>query len=258
MFEWNLNSVLTLFWLSLSAITLLIGTWLLIDTKINLSAINFIIQRLYLHGKLTNKGCIPKSYYIHFYILGLVINILLFLSHLSHILLFIPLIFHLYRRLYECLYIHKFTSKMNFLYYFCGLIHYPFVGLTIISDYKYSYTTITFSRYFFALILFISISYIQHNVHLILANMSRSQNENYPIPYGHWIFDYLSCPDKIAEIFIYCAFFIGSHRTSSMAALFVWVLINQSLSALLNHQWYYQHYKEIYPSKRRALLPFII
>ncbi|CAF3700778.1 unnamed protein product [Rotaria socialis] len=258
MFEWNLNLCFTFFWLSLAAGTLLLGIWLLIDTKINLPFINFIIQHLYLHGKLTDQGYIPKSYYIHFYIIGLIINIVLFISHLSYFLLFIPLILHIYRRLYECFYVHKFNSKMNFLYYFCGSIHYPCFGLTIIIDYQYSYTNITFINYFAALILFSSTSYIQYNVHFVLANLKRSQNEIYPIPYGHWIFDYLSCPNYIAEIFIYCSFLIASHRTSAMAALFIWVFVHQSLSALLNHQWYRRYYRELYPLGRCALIPFIL
>ncbi|CAF2399984.1 unnamed protein product [Rotaria sp. Silwood2] len=258
MFEWNLNLLITFFWLSLSAIILLSGIWLLIDCHINFSIINIILRRLYLHNKLINQGNIPKSYYIHFYIIGFIINFILFLSHLSYFLLFILFILHIIRRLYECIYINKYRSKINFVYYFYGLIHYPCVGLTIIIDYKYPYTNINIQKYFFGLIIFFYASYVQYNIHITYIKMKRLQNELYPIPYGYWIFNYFSCPNYIAEIFIYSSFFIASHRTSAMASLFIWIFVNQSLSALLNHQWYYRHYKELYPSNRCALIPFII
>ncbi|CAF0904133.1 unnamed protein product [Rotaria sordida] len=258
MFEWNLNLLITFFWLSLSAIILLSGIWLLIDCQMDLSIINIILQRLYLHNKLKNQGSIPKSYYIHFYIIGCIINFILFLYHLSYFLLFILFILHIIRRLYECIYINKYKSKINFLYYFYGLIHYPCVGLTIIIDYKYSYTNINIQKYFFALIIFFYASYIQYNIHLTFIKIKRLQNDLYPIPYGYWIFNYFSCPNYITEIFIYYSFFIASHRTSAMASLFIWILVNQSLSALLNHQWYYRHYKKLYPSNRYALIPFIL
>jgi len=257
MLELNLNLLITFFWLFLSAGILLPGIWLLIDYKINHSIINIILQRFYHYDKLTNHGSIPKSYFLHFYLISLLINLILLIFHLSCFFLFILFILHLSRRLYECIYIHKFHSKINFFYYFFGLIYYPCVGLTIIIDYKYSYTNIQFLKYIFALILFFNASYIQYNVHLTLANMIRYQNEIYPIPNGYWIFNYFSSPNNITEIFIYISFLIASHRTSAMTSLIVWVFLNQSLSALLNHRWYSKYYKELYPSKRCVLIPFI-
>ncbi|CAF3728381.1 unnamed protein product [Rotaria sp. Silwood1] len=38
----------------------------------------------------------------------------------------------------------------------------------------------------------------------------------------------------------------------------IWVIINQCLSALLSHRWYCQHYGEMYPSKRCAIIPYIL
>lgn len=258
MWEWNLNLLITFFWLSLSAGILLPGIWSLIDCKINHSIINLILQRFSHYDKLTNHGFIPKSYFLHFYLIGLVINLILFLFHLSFFLLFILFILHLFRRLYECLYIQKYTSNINFFSYLFGLIQYPCIGLTIIIDYKYSYTNINILKYFFALILFFNASYIQYNIHLTLANLKRYENEIYPIPNGYWLFNYLTSPNYIAEIFIYISFFIASHRTSAMASLIIWVFVNQTLSALLNHRWYRRYYKQLYPTKRCALIPFIL
>ncbi|CAF1258240.1 unnamed protein product [Adineta steineri] len=148
---------------------------------------------------------------------------------------------------------------MNFFYYIFHFIYYPCVGLTIISDYQYSYTNITIMKYIFSLFVFLNASYIQYNIHLTLEKQNPiEQNEIKPIPYGYWIFNYFSCPNSIIEIIIYLSFFLTSHRTSAMASLLVWVFTNQSLSALLNHRWFCRYYKDSYPTKRRALIPFIL
>jgi hypothetical protein len=249
--EINLNLLLTFFWLSLSAGIILLGIWLLIDCQINLSIINIILQNFYTSDKTPNYSDIPKSYFVHFYIIGILINFILFLNHLSSFFLFIIFLFYLSRRLYESLYIYKSKvhTKINFLHYLFGLIYYPCVGLTILIDKKYSYTNISLIKYFLALILFFNANYIQHHVHLTLA-----KNNSYPILNDYWIFNYFSSPNSITEIFIYMSFLIASHRTSAMTSLCVWVFLNQSLSALLNQRWYGRYY----PSNRYALIPFIL
>ena len=246
MWEWNLNFFITFFWLFLSAGLLLLGMWFLLDSQMDLSRMNPILQYLNFYDKLSNNGLISKWYFLHIYLLGLVINFFLFFSHLSYFLLFILFLLHLIRRLYECLYVHQFTGNVNLLYYLIGLIHYPCVGLTIITDYNYSSNKIHLSKYFLALILFFLASYIQYHVHLTLAKFIRNEQ-----PTGYW----LSSPNSIAEIFIYLSFLLASHRTSAMTALMVWVFVNQSFSTLLNHRWYY---RDFYPLKRSALIPFIL
>jgi hypothetical protein len=260
MFEWNGNLLLTFSWLSLSAAVLLPGMWLFIDGQLNHSFLNRILQYLCLHGRLTNRSGISKSYFLHFYIVGLLINLVLFVLHLPSFLLFLLFLLHISRRLYECLHVHDYASetKVGYLYYFLRLVHYPCVGVTIIVDYKYSYAHLTLSRYFLALILFFNASYIQYNVHSTLAKRTRSKQDAAPLSNGHWLFNYFSSPNYLAEALIYVAFYIASCRTSAMASLLVWVFVNQSLSALLNHRWYCQHYLNVYSTKRYALIPFLL
>jgi hypothetical protein len=268
MFEIDMNLLLSFFWLSISAGVLLPGIWLLIDGKTNLTIVNIILQRFYLFGKLKNEnkdkeqvlGDVPKSYFLHFYIIGLVINIALFAFYRSSFLLFTIFICHMFRRLYECMYVHDFrpTSTMSFIHYLIGIIHYPFVGLTIITDDTYSYESSSILTFGFAFLLFMNASYIQYRVHLALADNRHTENENYPIPNNYWLFEYLSCPNYIAEILIYISFLLISHRTLCFISLTIWVIVNQCLSALLAHRWYCRHYGQLYSSKRRALIPFIL
>jgi 3-oxo-5-alpha-steroid 4-dehydrogenase 3 len=264
----DINILLTFFWLFLSAGVLVPGIWLLIDGKTNLTIINLILQRFYLFGKLKNEKKtktkiftdIPKSYFLHFYLLGLIINIPLMIFSRVAIILFTIFICHMLRRLYECFYIHQFgsNSTMSLIHYLIGLIHYPLVGLTILIDRKYSNQNPSLFNYFFAILLFLIASYIQYQVHLILGKIQRTEKENYPIPNGYWAFEYFSCPNYITEIFLYISFLLISHRTSCFMSLVIWVIVNQCLSALLTQRWYHQHYGQIYPSKRCALIPFIL
>lgn len=267
MIEIDINLLLTFFWLGISAGILLPGIWLLIEGKTNIPIVNLILQRFYLFGKLKNEnknkkkifGDVPKSYFLHFYILGLLFNIPLFLLTRSAVFLFIIFIGHMFRRLYECMYIHHFgeNSTMSFIHYLVGLIHYPLVGLTIFIDNTSNDKNLSILNYCLALLLFIPASYIQYQVHLTLAKNRRKEKENYPIPNGYWAFEYFSCPNYIAEIFIYMSFLCLSHHTSCFISLVIWVIVNQCLSSLLTHRWYCQYYGQNYPPKRFALIPFI-
>lgn len=262
------NLIFTFFWLLLSAGILVPGLWLLIDGKFPLTLIDFILQRFYIFGKLKNEnqnkrkifGDLPKSYFLHFYILALLINLPLFIIFRSAILLSTLFLCHILRRLYECFYVHRFgpNSTMSIIHYLVGLFHYPMVGLTILVDYEYSDYQPSFIIICLSLFLFFNASYVQYRVHLTLANIRRNTNENYPIPHGYWPFKYFSSPNYIAEIVLYISFWLISHHTSSFLSLLIWVLVNQSLSALFAHQWYRQHYGNEYPSNRYALIPFLV
>ncbi|UJR09767.1 hypothetical protein I4U23_013994 [Adineta vaga] len=269
MFEININLLLSLFWLGISIGVLLPGLWLLLDGQTNITIINIILQRFYLFGKLKNAtkdkkkvfSDVPKCYFRHFYIIGLLINIPLFLLYRSSWFLYILFLCHMLRRLYECFYIHFYSSNatMSFIHYLIGIIHYPTVGLTIIVDNYYGVKHFSLLCSCFALVLFLNASYIQYRVHSTLANNRRTKTtEIYPIPYGYWLFEYFSCPNYIAEIFIYISFYLLSQQTLTFMFLTMWVIINQSLSALLTHRWYCEHYHGSYPAKRCALIPLIL
>lgn len=224
----------------------------------HISLFDFFIKHFNLSIKLNRQGSIPKSYYYYCFLIGLVINVILFLFHISFLFLFIFFLCHLCRRLYECLYIQHYQSKMTIIEYLFELIHYPCVGLTIIADYKYSYTNLNLYKYLFGVILFSYASYFQYHSHLTLAKLNRNSEQIYPIPVGHWIFEYISSPNVLLEFVIYLSILIASHRTSAMASLIVWIFVKQTFSALFKHRWYLRYYQNSYPSKRCALIPFLI
>ncbi|RWS02523.1 polyprenol reductase-like protein, partial [Dinothrombium tinctorium] len=77
------------------------------------------------------------------------------------------------------------------------------------------------------------------------------------IPKGGW-FEFVSCPHYFAEILIYFSFcFIFAGRHITWWIIFSFVLINQVVSAIYNHQWYLDAFKN-YPKHRKAVIPFLI
>lgn len=253
MFAANANLLLTFAWLSLSAGVLLPGTWLLIGGQLHSPVVNRLLQCVCPRRRSADHGGISKSYFLYFYLVGLVINLSLFVLHLSSFVLFPLFLLHICRRVYECLHMHTDGSqtKVSFLYYFLQLIHYPCVGVTIVVDCKFSYSDLTLSRCFLALIVFFNASYVQHHVRAARAKRT-------PVAHGHWLLDHLTSPNHLAEMLIYVAFYIASYRTSAMAALLVWVFVSQTLSAVLNHRWDCQRDPNVGSTKRYALVPFLL
>lgn len=68
----------------------------------------------------------------------------------------------------------------------------------------------------------------------------------------------VSCPHYFAEILIYisiCIVFNGRSTTWWMVCGFV--VINQLIVGLFNHQWYHTTFKH-YPKSRKAVIPFVL
>ena len=268
MFELDANLLLSLYWLAISAGVLLPGVWLLSGVKTSFQLLNTLLQRFYLFGKLKNTdqvkrnllSDVPKRYFAHFYLVGLAVNLPLFVYFRSSIFLHLLFLLHISRRLYECMFVHQSTSNstMSFFHYLIGILHYPCVGATIITDHDYAHGSPSFFSSCLGLTLFLIASYIQHRVHVTFAKNRRTEKGEYPIPNGYWPFDYLSCPNYLAEMVIYLAFLLISHRSWCMLCLSIWVLANQSLAALLAHRWYLQQYGSLYPSNRRAFIPYLL
>lgn len=79
----------------------------------------------------------------------------------------------------------------------------------------------------------------------------------YAIPQGDW-FRWVSCPHYAAEVIMYAclAAILGARNTTGLM-LFVWVLVNQTVAALMSHFWYQDKFKD-YPADRRAIFPKLL
>ena len=83
----------------------------------------------------------------------------------------------------------------------------------------------------------------------------KSKNEGYIIPNGK-LYKYISCPNYFGEMLEWLGFAI---MTFSLPAFifFLWTVANLFPRAIATHKWYKKSFDN-YPSKRKAILPFII
>ncbi|KAM4049728.1 polyprenal reductase isoform 2-T2 [Anomaloglossus baeobatrachus] len=113
----------------------------------------------------------------------------------------------------------------------------------------------------FGALLYIWASLHQNRCHMILAGLRKDKSGkvvtlHHVMPSGDW-FENVSCPHYFAELLIYIsiAFLFGlTHLTWWLQVLFV--LFNQSLAAILCHEFYHQKF-DSYPANRKAFIPFV-
>jgi 3-oxo-5-alpha-steroid 4-dehydrogenase 3 len=143
-----------------------------------------------------------------------------------------------------------------------GIGHYLLVTLSIIADPDAIFmdrlmqpvNLIVLASGF---LLFIYSSYHQHQCNNILAEIKRSNDFQYAIPQGDW-FEFVICPHYAAEILLYFSFvMMTSGRNYTIWIIFIWVSINQSISAKMTSDWYQNKFRDCGPVARYKLVPFI-
>lgn len=250
-----------------------------------------LLSLLSSHGKTFQSSSdwwsiqVPKRYFGHFYIFGIVSFFLSCRINNSSWTLApaqILLLLHLLRRLYECHYVHQFrpTSHMHLEGYLLGVGHYAILPLVFIMRPSADGTYLTFpSAAFCSFNLWMQYEQFVH--HHILARIRGHSNKRptYVLPPRERWFQSVLCPHYLAEILIYIswAFLLSSQGTDPAVSfgkasstwnailkigfeyrhwfLFVWVAINLTVSALRNRDWYKcQSTSET----RAALVPYLI
>lgn len=171
--------------------------------------------RLYYYFIHDRKFTIHKRRFIDFYIAGIIIALIMILhfnNYLTRMMLPIYLLLtHLFRRYYECKWVHQSNSPMSQMHlagYLLGLVHYiclPFIllpsyhhyqsayandcstcaitreALSIISscskddDVQQQYTILASVVYILPIAGCVYFQYIQHRHHVILANLRKSK-----------------------------------------------------------------------------------
>lgn len=177
---------------------------------------------------------------------------------------------HSLRRLLECFYVSVYSGGVIHLAQYClGIGYYFLLGITVLDHAHLDYKKVTVTElllqlhwyHLFGCLLYIWASLHQHRCHVILADLRKDKSGKivtmkHVMPSGDW-FEIVSCPHYFAELLIYIsiAFLFGlAHLTWWLLVLFV--LFNQSLAAILCHEFYYQKF-DSYPAHRKALIPFV-
>ncbi|KAM3937556.1 polyprenal reductase [Leptodactylus fuscus] len=177
---------------------------------------------------------------------------------------------HSLRRLLECFYVSVYSGGViNLAHYCLGIFYYFMIGITALDHVKLDHKKVTVTdllnqfHWFHGVgcLLYIWASWHHHRCHVILANLRKDKSGNilsmnHVMPSGDW-FELVSCPHYFAELLIYIsiAFLFGlTHLTWWLLVLFV--LFNQSLLAILCHEYYLQKF-DSYPVHRKAFIPYV-
>lgn len=92
----------------------------------------------------------------------------------------------------------------------------------------------------------------------ILVKLRKNKNDHgYKIPYG-FLYEYISSPNYFCEMFEWFGWLLMTHFYKGSFSFFVWIVCVLFPRALSNHKWYKITFKEKFPIKRKAIIPFVI
>lgn len=221
-----------------------------------------IEKRLFQFGKTASSSTlhsslhVPKSRFLHFYVFASVLDsygLLVSETLVVRIANGVHLI-HVSRRVYECLFVHRFgkDAKIHTLHYLLGLTFYPLCFLSLNQSVDLKLESLLDVFWLAVGLFLVGIGSIhQHRAFLILRD-SRSCAGGYGVPMGDW-FAFSSCPHYLSEILIYLGFcFLTLWKSPAVQQACLFVLINQGIAAQMSHAWYRVTFKA-YPTERSAL-----
>eukprot|EP00088_Acartia_fossae_P071942 TRINITY_DN9991_c0_g1_i13.p1 TRINITY_DN9991_c0_g1~~TRINITY_DN9991_c0_g1_i13.p1 ORF type:complete len:308 (-),score=18.07 TRINITY_DN9991_c0_g1_i13:263-1186(-) len=173
------------------------------------------------------------------------------------------------RRFYECAFVNaKSNSSMNILHYIVGYAHYFCTGTGILCQApefisssepveNFELGKVVTVKNCVASFVFFWSMWHQLRAHKIFAELKVKNPNKHGIPHGD-LFELVSCPHYFCEVLIYTSLsvILGlSH--SHILAVWLWVVVNQTVAAFMSHSWYNKHFQD-YPKERRAIYPYLL
>jgi len=217
-----------------------------------------------------NTFTVPKSYFLHFYVLSSTITIFTLATKFINnktsppvpsFVASLLLLSHLTRRAMECLFVHvwKPTSRMHVLSYLGAISYYTLVVLVVLqvgTNGREPDPVLAFA----GVLMCLYGQYEQYQHHVLLADLGRNRkltNDNhYTVPSRRW-FTVVACPHYFAEILIYIGFAFVL-QTIPCVAMVGFVVCDLSVAALATHEFYTKNIPEYASSGRRAIIPYLL
>lgn len=139
-----------------------------------------------------------------------------------------------------------------FFNFFNGFFNGYFLGYLSGS---YPLSWLSDPRFICGVIIFSTGMYINMRSDQKLILLRKNSGKGYQIPRGG-LFEYISCPNHFGEIIEWTGFAL---MTWCMPALSfaIWTAANLIPRTINHHKWYQDRFNN-YPSKRKAVIPFII
>jgi 3-oxo-5-alpha-steroid 4-dehydrogenase 1 len=111
-------------------------------------------------------------------------------------------------------------------------------------------------RFILGGIIFICGFIINQSADKKLISLRKGGKKGYFIPRGG-LFNYISCPNFFGEIVEWSGFAIMAWNLPALSFA-VWTAANLIPRALDHHKWYKSYFKEEYPKRRKAVIPFLV
>jgi protein-S-isoprenylcysteine O-methyltransferase Ste14 len=115
---------------------------------------------------------------------------------------------------------------------------------------------LTDPRFIIGGIIFLAGFFINQAADKKLIDLRKGGRKGYFIPRGG-LFDYISCPNFFGEILEWTGFALMAWNLPSLSFA-VWTAANLIPRALDHHRWYNSYFKDEYPKKRKAVIPFVL
>lgn len=111
--------------------------------------------------------------------------------------------------------------------------------------------------FWLGLVVFCTGAFINVRSDAVLRGLRGRDDPSYKIPRGG-LFEYVSCANYLGEIIEWTGFAIamqGHYAGTHFALNTAFNLVPRALS---HHAWYRSHFKDKYPPRRKAVLPFLL
>ena len=190
---------------------------------------------------------VPKAWFSHFYILSTALSITTCICFPGYALPWLILL-HSLRRLYETLYVNKYTAKsrMNWTHYAVGIWFYSV--LHIIMVIKIYENKLEKRLNIPALFIMAVASWDQYMNHRILSKLVK-----YSLPKQR-LFTVVSSPHYLDELLIYASYVPYNWEFMWLAA---WIFASLGVSAVETHKYYKRMFvKEKIP--QYAFIPYLL
>lgn len=119
----------------------------------------------------------------------------------------------------------------------------------------YQINWLTDPRFIIGAVLFFGGYSITKTSDELLRRLRRPEETDYKLPRG-WLFEYVSCPNYLGEIIEWAGWALLTWSWAGTVFL-LWTAANLIPRALSHHRWYKENFSG-YPTRRKALLPFIL
>ncbi len=180
---------------------------------------------------------------------------------------------HEARRLYECIFVHRWgRGLMSLLAYSVGLLHYILAPFAVLCEVE-TESSSSVERWrpglgqLIGAVLVVVASVVQHIAHRQFAELrmdtrlaaTTSHHQSYKLLPHRGSFRRVSCPHYTAEIFLYYGLLLVAKMGGGgggLRSMFCFVVSNLTVSAYRMHAWYERTFGEAFKTHRRArLLP---